>query len=52
LGWRKAIHLGFAGVAALVNVAGGLGVFVLAVGAVVRRIGRVRESRIEQPAVV
>lgn len=51
LGWRKAIHRGIAGVAILVNVAGGLGVFVLAVGVVVRRIGRVRESRVEEPAV-
>jgi hypothetical protein len=41
LGWRNAIRRGIAGVAVLVNVAGGLGVFVLAAGAVVRRIGRV-----------
>lgn len=50
LGWRKAIHWGFAAVAVVVNVAGGLGVFVLAVGAVVTRIGRVRASRVEEPA--
>ena len=43
LGWRKAIHRGIAGVAILINLAGGLGVFVLAVGAIVRRVGRVRE---------
>ena len=49
--WRKAIHRGVAGVAILINVAGGLGVFVLAVGVVVRRFGRLRESRFTDHAI-
>lgn len=50
LGWRNAIHRGFAAVAVLINVVGGLGVFVLAFGVVVRRLARVKASRVEEQA--
>lgn len=50
LGWRKALHLGLVVVAAVANVLGGMGVFLLAAAAVIGRARRLRVSCADQPA--